>query len=307
MSTTVSVILCSHNRAEHLEKTLQSLRGVEVPKDWTAELLLVDNASTDATPEVMRAFDHPEMLVRVMREEKKGKANAVNCGIDRAQGRVFLFTDDDVRFPAGWIQGMAQPILDGPADAVAGGVELAREVQEDWMTARHREFLASTERIDPEQPEHMVGANMAIGEHVFDTIPRLDTELGPGRLGLGEETLLFYQIEAAEFQIETVFDVTVTHHPNQSRLTHEGWKRAAEKSGRAGAYLSYHWQHRQYTAPALYAGWIYYSIILWLRQTISTFWGGGTGGMPLREFHLRRKLSRVKQHIKESDREPKYK
>ena len=64
--TTVSVILCSHNRAAHLKETLASLRTTDVPAGWTVEILLVDNASTDDTPAVMRAFEHPRAAVRVL-------------------------------------------------------------------------------------------------------------------------------------------------------------------------------------------------------------------------------------------------
>lgn len=299
----VSIILCSHNRAEHLEKTLQSLRDVEVPTDWTTELLLVDNASTDGTPEVMRAFEHSEMPVHVVREENQGLSHARNRGVDEAQGRVLLFTDDDVRFPSGWIQGMARPILNGPADAVAGGVELAEEVRKDWMTARHRELLASTERIDPEHPDRVVGANMAIGRHVFDKVPRFDPELGPGQLGLGGETLFSYQMQEAGFRIETAFNVAIRHHPDRSRISRESWMDAARKSGRAGAYLSYHWEHRRYSLPALYAGWAYYVCLLYWRETMS---GNDGKECPMQELLLRRKIHRVRQHMREYGSPHKY-
>jgi glycosyltransferase involved in cell wall biosynthesis len=252
----------------------------------------------------MRAFEHSEMLVRVLREEKIGKANALNHGIEEAKGRVFLFTDDDVRFPSDWIREMAQPILSGPADAVAGGVELAEEIQEDWMTARHRELLASTERIDPEQPEHMVGANMAIAQCVFDEVPQFDPELGPGRLGLGEETLFFYQMQEAGFQIETAFDVTVRHHPDRSRLSCESWMDAARKSGRAGAYISYHWEHRRHSLPALYAGWMYYICLLYWKKNVG--WKSNNENICIQEILLRRKIERIKKHLKENGKKSKY-
>ena len=301
----VSIILCSHNRAEHLKKTLHSLRGVKVPDGWTAEVLLVDNASTDTTPKVMRAFKHSEMPVHVVREENQGLSHARNRSVDEAQGRVLLFTDDDVRFPSGWIQGMSQPILNGPADAVAGGVELAEEVQEDWMTARHRELLASTERIDPEQPARMVGANMAIGHHVFDVIPEFDTKLGAGQLGAGEETLFSYQLQEAEFRIETAFDVAIRHHPDRSRLSRESWMDAARKSGRAGAYLSYHWEHRKHSLIALYVGLTYHRLRLFWRRLMNSF-TEDDDGMPIKEFHLQRKIHRIRQHLREHGRPQKY-
>jgi len=306
MSTTVSVILCSCNRADHLENTLQSLRQVAVPEDWETELLLVDNDSTDATPEVMQDFDHPAMRVRVLREEKRGVSNARNHAVSEARGQVLLFTDDDLRLPPDWIEGMVSPILNDEADAVAGGVELAEEIHKEWMTPRHRSLLACTEQIDPDHPRWIVGANMSISREVFETIPGFDPELGPGQLGLGGETLLFLQMREAGFRIETAFGVAVEHRPDSSRLTWEGWDEAAKKAGRAGAYRSYHWRHRHHSLPALIAGWMYYTLRVWWRETIVGSRNRSQRGMDMEEFLLRRKKYRVRQHLREYGKEPKY-
>ena len=297
--TTVSVILCSHNRAAHLKETLASLRTTDVPAGWTVEVLLVDNASTDDTPAVMRAFEHPQAAVRVLQEKNRGLSHARNCGVRAARGRVLLFTDDDVRLPDGWMEGMATPILEGTADAVAGGVELSAASQRAWMTAHHRDLLASTERIDPACPERMVGANMAVSARVFEVVPGFDPALGPGRLGLGGETLFSLQLRAAGFQIASAFEVAVRHCPEATRMSREAWKEAAAQSGRAGAYRSYHWAHRHYALPVLLAGWLYQRCRLGWYQGVQALWGGPSSPMPTRELLLRRRVHRVRQHLRE--------
>jgi glycosyltransferase involved in cell wall biosynthesis len=45
----VTVIICTKNRAASLEATIQSLSRVDVPRGWEADLLVVDNGSTDHT------------------------------------------------------------------------------------------------------------------------------------------------------------------------------------------------------------------------------------------------------------------
>jgi len=306
MKRTVSVILCSHNRAGHLEGTLRSLRDVRVPERWTAELILVDNASTDTTPEVMRAFDHPEMEVRVVREEKKGLSNARNRGVEEAQGQVLLFTDDDVRFPSDWIEEMGRPILQGAADGVAGGVELAEEIKGEWMTVRHRGLMASTEQIDPEEPERIVGANMAIARKVFAVIPEFDPALGAGKLGKGEEQLFSWQMRRAGFQIETAFDVVVEHHPDPSRLSRQGFRTTAKEIGRAEAYINYHWRgHTGWSRATLAAGLVYWAAKLaWWRlcnvQRIQS------EGMSLEEIGILKRLYRTRQHLREKGHRPRY-
>ena len=205
---------------------------MDVPPHWDVELILVDNASTDATLEIMRAFYRPQMELHVVREERRGLSHARNQGVANAQGAVLLFTDDDVRFPDRWAEQMCTPIFRGEADAVAGGVELAESVQKDWMTPHHRSLLASTVRIDPNDPDRLVGANMAIASQVFEAIPQFDTSLvGAGQLGAGEETLFSWQMQVAGFRIRTAFDVAVTHHIDTTRLSYEAWHQLAKKQG----------------------------------------------------------------------------
>ena len=302
----VSIILCSYNRAGHLEKTLQSLRQVEVPNGWTAELILVDNASTDATPNVMRAFTHPQMSVRVAREKSQGQCCARNRGIAEAEGNALLFTDDDVRFPRGWVRSMGSPILEGKADAVAGGVALAPQLQRSWMTPLHRSFLASTELISPENPCRLVGANMAVARAVFETIPQFDPELDPGAMGFGGDSLFSEQLRIANFSIAAALDIAVKHHPDPSRLSSTAWKQTAKTAGRSEAYISYHWAHRQWPVWKLFAGWTYYCLQLLGYRLYGPSEMPADEGMPLREFELRRKAARVRQHLRERGIPPKY-
>mgnify|MGYP000170270199 FL=1 len=303
----VSVILCSRNRAEHLRKTLQSLREVSVPEDWNAEFCLVDNASADATAEVMRAFDHPEMEVRIVREEKNGLSHARNRGVEEATGKVLLFTDDDVRVPRDWIEGMATPILEGEADAVAGGVKLAEEVRAEWMSPVHRSLLASTEEIDPEKPGRMVGANMAIAAGLFEEIPKFDPELGAGKLGAGEETLFSWKMKEAGFHLMAAFDVTVEHCPDQDRLKPEHFRELARRRGCSGGYINYHWRHHtEWSSVALFAGVVVFRArLLWSRLRHFSV-SRDDGYVSAEEIELVKRLFRVRQHLIERKREPKY-
>lgn len=302
-----SIILSTHNRADALEKTLRSLRGVEVPPTWEVELLLIDNASTDRTPEIISSFEHPDMLVRGLSEPNPGKVRALNRAVSASSGKALLFTDDDVRFPEHWIERMSVPILQNTADAVQGGIEFAESINRDWVTPRHREICASTERLDADQPERLVGANMAIAKEVFDKIPMFDPELGPGgKYGIEEDTLLSLQMREAGFRIESAFDVSVVHYIDPSRLSFGGFEQMAEKQGRGSAYISYHWKHRGHSLPALLGGWAYYTVRLWWQRAVNQICESAEGGMPMNEFLLRRKIYRIRQHLREYGTPRKY-
>lgn len=239
----VSIIICTCNRVEPLQKTLFALARVCVPETMPTELIVVDNASTDATAEVVQQCRMPNMPVRYIHESKPGQCHARNTGLVAAQGDIILFTDDDVRPPFNWIEGMCRSILFGEADAVAGGVRFAPHLQRDWMQPRHRALLASTERIDPLCPQDMVGANMAFSKHVLEKVPQFDTALGPGALGFVDDSLFSMQLKEGGYWIGSALDIEVEHHFQESRLLRASFIQTAKKFGQSAAYTSYHWHH----------------------------------------------------------------
>ena len=235
----VSLIICTKDRAPHLERTLASLATVHNPESLTVELLIVDNNSSDETASVARqqAFDFHS--TRVLHEPNEGLANARNRALEVATGNILLFTDDDVRFPENWIAGMTRPIRTGNADAVAGGVEIAPHLTREWMEPWHLAFLASSHRIETDPPTDMVGANMCFGRHVLSEVPRFDPSLGAGSLGFCEESVFATKLLRAGFQIAPAFDIAVEHHFAPSRLSRESFLSAARKLGRSMAYIHY--------------------------------------------------------------------
>jgi glycosyltransferase involved in cell wall biosynthesis len=91
----VSLIISTRNRAERLSGILASLAALEDPPGgW--ELILVDNASTDATPTVLEQFARQAAFpVRVVRASIPGVSRGRNAGLAHARGDIIAFTDDD--------------------------------------------------------------------------------------------------------------------------------------------------------------------------------------------------------------------
>lgn len=252
MSVTVSIILCTCNRADSLRATLESFASLEIPADLPAELVVVDNGSTDHTRDVVSRASLVNIDLRWVPEPRRGKGYAYNTGMRAATGDVLLFTDDDVRVPQDWVAGMCRPIVDGVADAVAGGVRLAPHLLRPWMTPLHRSWLASTEFLNPQAPEEMVGANMAFSRRVLDRVPEFDVELGPGARGFADESLFSWQLLRAGFRLAPAFHVVVEHHVDPGRLSRASFEAMARSRGRCEAYLRHHWEHDGWPHPRLH-------------------------------------------------------
>ncbi len=259
MSNSVSIIICTCNRAEDLRKTLEAIGRLTIPGGYQCDLTVVDNASTDGTAVLVKSFTLENMPLSYLLEPRRGKGYAYNAGIAATSGDILLFTDDDVRPPDDWLQGMCGPIASGQADAVAGGVKLAPHLHRPWMTEKHISWLASTECLPPDAVIPLIGANMAFSRRVLERVPQFDVEVGPGAKGHADDTLYSYQLEKAGCRIAMALGTVAEHHLQESRLTRPAYAAQAKKRGEFNAYVSRHWFHDDPPRPYLHlaAVWLF--------------------------------------------------
>lgn len=96
----VSVVICTRNRAGLLEKAVRSL----LPElDEESELLIVDNGSTDETPELCVRLARENSLIRIFRELTLGISVTRNLALREARGTWVIFMDDDALVEPGWL------------------------------------------------------------------------------------------------------------------------------------------------------------------------------------------------------------
>jgi len=246
----ISILICTRDRAPHLRATLDALEAIVYPADLPCELIVVDNASKDETAQVVAEAGQKSKNaeVRYVQETRPGVSHARNAAMNAARGELILFTDDDVRPDANWLAGMSTPLLNGEADAVAGGVRLAPHLERDWMTTTHREFYACS-RAYSGRPGALVCANMSVHKRVLEKVPAFDEELGPGRMGFGEDTLFAFQLIEAGYRLHGAWDVQVEHHFDESRLTRQALKKRSLQAGSTNSYLWHHWIHADMSVP----------------------------------------------------------
>lgn len=306
---TVSIIICTRNRAQDLGLTLESLASAALPPACEVELLVVDNGSSDHTANVVSGANLPGLWVRHLYEPRVGQCFARNLGLREATGAIILFTDDDVRVPRHWIEGMTAPIRNGSADAVAGGVAFPPAVNEALAFLKpgsvlRRSWFANTEELDRHQPERLVGANMAFGRHVLARVPEFDTALGPGALGFGDDTLFSWRLRRAGFRITGALDVAVEHYFDTSRLTPAAIAALAVKMGATTGYMDWHWRQTTDRWNDLR--------LLWLRlkllagQTRQRLFREDATHVPEWELVYRMCLARCEQYRRESRRPRRY-
>lgn len=87
----VSVIIPTHNRAEYLKAAIASVLN-QTFQDF--EILIVDDGSSDTTPDVVKSFDD-DRIQYVRHPKSRGGAAARNTGIAHSSGEYVAFLDDD--------------------------------------------------------------------------------------------------------------------------------------------------------------------------------------------------------------------
>ena len=97
----LSIIVPAYNEQDYLPDCLEHLLAEvrRCPDPDAVEVLVVDNASVDATAEVARRVPG----VRVVHEPNKGLTKARQAGLQAAAGELIGYVDADTRMPPGWI------------------------------------------------------------------------------------------------------------------------------------------------------------------------------------------------------------
>jgi glycosyltransferase involved in cell wall biosynthesis len=111
----ISFIVPVHNEAATIEKVLSRVHDLDLDK----QVIVVDDGSTDATPDLLEAWAGRDGVL-VLRRPHRGKGAAIRAAIPHVDGDVAVIQDADMEYDPADVPSLVDPIERGVADVVYG-------------------------------------------------------------------------------------------------------------------------------------------------------------------------------------------
>lgn len=134
----LTIIVPAYNEERRLPTTLPQVASFAEAQSYPVEVLVVDNASTDRTPEIVRALTAEHPIISLLHQPVRGKGAAVRKGMLEARGDFLFICDADLAMPIHQVERFLPPALSN-YDVAIGSREApgAARYNEPW----HRHLM----------------------------------------------------------------------------------------------------------------------------------------------------------------------
>ncbi|TRZ82552.1 MAG: glycosyltransferase family 2 protein [Sediminibacterium sp.] len=239
---TLSIIICSYNRASYIEAALDSLYNQSAGLQ-NFEAIIVDNNSTDNTADVFKNWraSHANGSFTYLTEPNQGASFARNTGATHAKGQWLCFMDDDAIANSNYVENIIKHIKTKPAVVGFGGRIIPKYIPSEpkWMSYYVSSLVGNFDYAPTacafENGKYPLESNMIVRKDIYDFIGGFNTAL-PGVMGTlrigGEGKELFYKILALGHTIYYDPSICVQHIVEVKKLTAEYMYRVASGIGR---------------------------------------------------------------------------
>jgi GT2 family glycosyltransferase len=178
VTVSISLVISTCNRARQLQACLAYIGTIDTPVPW--ELIVVDNGSTDTTPEVLQKFAASVSFpVTLLNEPVTGLGRAHNRGWKAARGEVVAFTDDDCYVLPDFLD-QALALFADPRIGFCGGRIKLYDVSDAQVTINETTIPQAFPPHSYIRAGAIQGANMIFRKRTLQEIEGFDEAFGPG-------------------------------------------------------------------------------------------------------------------------------
>ena len=205
-----SIVIVTHNQLEFTRQCLDSLRA---HTNQPYELIVVDNGSTDGTPEYLN--DAPDVLL-IENNSNRGFPAAANQGIRLSRGKQVVLLNNDTILAPDWLEPLLAALrndssigLVGPSsNAVSGTQQISIDYRSIDQMHEFTRQLAVTNKGRFEEVDRLIGFCLLIRREVIDRVGLLDEQFG---LGCFEDDDYTLRAISAGFRVVIARDAFVHH------------------------------------------------------------------------------------------------
>lgn len=260
MTRVLTVIFATYNGERTLPTVLEAYRNLKAP-DGNWQLVVVDNASRDRTPEILERFAALLPMTR-LRVPEPGKNRALNAGLETRAGDLVVLTDDDAVPSPDWLVELRLAADAHPECDIFGGAIKPRWEHPpepwhlDWVPHGITYALTDPTLKDGIMPAGLAawGPNMAVRAQLFDAGHRFDENIGPQSgtsYRMGSETEFTKRLEQQGCRAWFVSHAVVEHMIRSFQME-KSWVLA--RAVRYGRGLRYREQFQNLPRPAMLFG-----------------------------------------------------
>ena len=216
----VSVVVPVYNDVEGIQTTLSSLISQKYD-DYN--ILPVDNASTDHTPDTIAEFitKHPNLILSCNETALQSSYAARNTGIEHASGDILLFLDADMWVDETWIENMVDALESNNYDYLGCNVDVVADQPNVWE--RYEQSFSFPVETYLEDKQFAPTCALAVRREVFEEVGLFDE-----RLESGGDKEFGQRVHRAGFTQGYTGDITAYHPARDS------WKALKSKALRIG-------------------------------------------------------------------------
>jgi GT2 family glycosyltransferase len=181
MDPAVSLIVLNWNGRQHLAYCLPSLLATDYPR---CELIVVDNASTDGSPEFVRE-NFPNVRV-IVNERNLGFSAGMNVGLRAAEGKILVMLNNDLEVYPSWLRALVDAMAEDETVGIAG----CKVYFPDGKTLQHAGGIVRYPQAIPDhygyqekdrgqydeirEVDYVIGAALAVRREVLEQVGYLD-------------------------------------------------------------------------------------------------------------------------------------
>jgi glycosyltransferase involved in cell wall biosynthesis len=250
----ISVIICCYNSATRIATTLAHLAKQEHLHTILWEIIVVDNASTDNTQEVvLQNWQNSIAPLHLLYEKNAGLANARACGFAAAKYDFFCMVDDDNWLESNYLATVFKIFVENPKIGACGGwgeaVFLPNTEVPFWYDRFKNGYavgkMAETEKILSKEKEFLYGAGLAMRKIIWNNLENIGFKsMLLGRTGnkvtSGEDVEMNYMVQILGYDLFFSPKLHFKHLMANNRLTWEYLKKLKRGFGSSAIYHGFY-------------------------------------------------------------------